>query len=50
MFLFFANLILWSGLILVFVIVKIRNSITRKKYSKKQENEVAQEFHSTGLQ
>ncbi len=48
-FLFFANVILWSVLIGTFVIVKVKNSVTRRKYSKKQENEVAQEYHSTGL-
>lgn len=47
--LFFANILLWSVLIGAFVVVKIRTSITRRKYSKKQENEVAQEYHSTGL-
>jgi len=49
-FLFFANVILWSVLIGAFVIVKVKNSVTRRKYSKKQENEVAQEYHSSGLQ
>ena len=48
-FLFFANVILWSVLIGAFVIVKVKNSVTRRKYSKKQENEVAQEYHSSGL-
>lgn len=49
-FLFFANVILWVVLISAFVIVKVKTSITRRKYSKKQENEVAQEYHSSGLQ
>lgn len=48
-FLFFANVILWTVLIGAFVIVKVKNSVTRRKYSKKQENEVAQEYHSSGL-
>ena len=48
-FLFFSNVILWTVLIGAFVIVKVKNSVTRRKYSKKQENEVAQEYHSSGL-
>lgn len=48
-FLFFANVILWSVLIGAFVIVKVKNFVTRRKYSKKQKNEVAQEYHASGL-
>ena len=46
--LFFANAILWVALI--FVVVKIRTSVQRKKYSVKQQNEVATEYKSSGLQ
>ncbi len=48
--LFFANAILWVALILIFVVVKIRTSVQRKKYSVKQQNEVATEYKSSGLQ
>lgn len=48
--LFFANAILWVALILIFVVVRIRTSVQRKKYSVKQQNEVATEFKSSGLQ
>ena len=47
--LFFANAILWVALILIFVVVKIRTSVRRKKYSVKQQNEVATEYKSSGL-
>lgn len=47
--LFFANAILWVALILIFVVVKIRTSVQRKKYSVKQQNEVATEYKSSGL-
>ena len=48
--LFFANIILWGLLIGAFVVVKIRTAVTRRKYSERQKNEVAQEYTSTGLQ
>lgn len=48
--LFFANVILWVALILIFVVVRIRTSVQRKKYSVKQQNEVATEYKSSGLQ
>ncbi len=48
--LFFANAILWVALILIFVVVKIRTSVQRRKYSVKQQNEVATEYKSSGLQ
>ena len=48
--LFFANAILWVALILIFVVVRIRTSVQRKKYSVKQQNEVATECKSSGLQ
>ena len=48
--LFFANAILWVALILIFVVVRIRTSVQRKKYSAKQQNEVATEYKSSGLQ
>ena len=48
--LFFANAILWVVLILIFVVVRIRTSVQRKKYSVKQQNEVATEYKSSGLQ
>lgn len=48
--LFFANAILWVALILIFVVVRIRTSVQRKKYSVKQQNEVATEYKSSGLQ
>lgn len=47
--LFFANAILWVALILIFVVVRIRTSVQRKKYSVKQQNEVATEYKSSGL-
>ena len=47
---FFANAILWVALILIFVVVKIRTSVQRRKYSVKQQNEVATEYKSSGLQ
>ena len=46
----FANAMLWVGLILIFVVVRIRTSVQRKKYSVKQQNEVATEYKSSGLQ
>lgn len=48
--LFFANAILWVALILIFVVVRIRTAVQRKKYSVKQQNEVATEYKSSGLQ
>ena len=48
--LFFADAILWVALILIFVVVRIRTSVQRKKYSVKQQNEVATEYKSSGLQ
>lgn len=48
--LFFANAILWVAIILIFVVVRIRTSVQRKKYSVKQQNEVATEYKSSGLQ
>lgn len=48
--LFFANAILCVALILIFVVVRIRTSVQRKKYSVKQQNEVATEYKSSGLQ
>ena len=48
--LFFANAILWVALIPIFVVVRIRTSVQRKKYSVKQQNEVATEYKSSGLQ
>ena len=48
--LFFANAILWVALILIFFVVRIRTSVQRKKYSVKQQNEVATEYKSSGLQ
>lgn len=48
--LFFANAILWVALILIFVVVRIRTSVQRKKYSVKQQNEVSTEYKSSGLQ
>ena len=48
--LFFANAILWVAIILIFVVVRIRPSVQRKKYSVKQQNEVATEYKSSGLQ
>lgn len=48
--LFFANAILWVALILIFVVVRICTSVQRKKYSVKQQNEVATEYKSSGLQ
>lgn len=48
--LFFANAILWVALILIFVVVRIRTSVQRRKYSVKQQNEVATEYKSSGLQ
>ena len=48
--LFFANAILWVALILIFVVVRIRTSKKKKKYSVKQQNEVATEYKSSGLQ
>lgn len=48
--LFLANAILWVALILIFVVVRIRTSVQRKKYSVKQQNEVATEYKSSGLQ
>ena len=48
--LFFADAILWVALIRIFVVVRIRTSVQRKKYSVKQQNEVATEYKSSGLQ
>lgn len=41
--------LLWVVILIVFVIVKIRNTVQRKRYSVKQEGDVSTEYESRGL-
>lgn len=41
--------LLWVVILIVFVIVKIRNAVQRKKYSVKQDGDVSTEYESRGL-
>ena len=41
--------LLWVVILVVFVIVKIRNAVQRKKYSVKQVGDVSTEYGSRGL-
>lgn len=45
-----AAIVLWFIILAVFVAVKIRNSVQRKKYSVKQDGDVSTEYHTRGLQ
>lgn len=41
--------LLWVVIFVVFVIIKIRNTVQRKKYSVKQDGDVSTEYSSRGL-
>lgn len=41
--------LLWAVILVVFVIIKIRNIVQRKKYSVKQVGDVSTEYESRGL-
>ena len=41
--------LLWVVILVVFVIVKIRNAVQRKKYSVKQDGDVSTEYESRRL-
>lgn len=43
-------IVLWLIILAVFVAVKIRNSVQRRKYSVKQDGDVTTEYHTRGLQ
>lgn len=47
--LFFAAIGLWSLIFVVFVVVRIRTSIQRRKYSVKQDGDVSTTYGSRGL-
>lgn len=47
---FIAAIILWSIIIVTFVVVKLRNVSQRKKYSVKQSGDVTTEYHHSGLE
>lgn len=49
MILFWAAVILWAAIIVVFIAVKVRNSVQRKRYSVRQTGEVATEYKQRGL-
>ena len=40
---------LWLIILIVFVTIKIRNSVQRKKYSVKQDGDVSTEYETRGL-
>ena len=42
-------ILLWLIILIVFVTIKIRNSVQRKKYSVKQDGDVSTEYESRGL-
>lgn len=42
--------LLWAVILAVFVVIKIRNSFQRKKYSVKQSGDVSTQYESRGLQ
>lgn len=42
--------LLWFVILVVFVTIKIRNVMQRKKYSVKQDGDVSTEYHTRGLQ
>lgn len=47
---FFATVIMWSLIIGVFVVIRIRTTIQRHKYAnKKQEGDVSTRYTSNGL-
>lgn len=47
---FFATVIMWSLIIGVFVFIRIRTAIQRRKYAnKKQEGDVSTRYTSSGL-
>lgn len=46
---FVLAVLLWVVILVVFVIVKIRNAVQRKKYSVKQDGDVSTEYESRGL-
>ena len=41
--------LLWVVILVVFVVIKIRNTVQRKKYSVKQDGDVSTEYESRGL-
>lgn len=42
-------ILLWLIILIVFVTIKIRNSVQRKKYSVKQDGDVSTEYETKGL-
>lgn len=42
-------ILLWLIILIVFVTIKIRNSVQRKKYSVKQDGDVSTEYETRGL-
>lgn len=42
-------ILLWLIILIVFVSIKIRNSVQRKKYSVKQDGDVSTEYETRGL-
>lgn len=42
-------ILLWLTILIVFVTIKIRNSVQRKKYSVKQDGDVSTEYETRGL-
>lgn len=48
-FVFFAALGLWALIFAVFVIIRVRTSIQRRKYSVKQDGDVSTTYGSRGL-
>ena len=41
--------LLWAVILVVFVVIKIRSTVQRKKYSVKQEGDVSTQYESRGL-
>ena len=48
-FIFGVAVLLWSIILIAFVVIKIRNTVQRKKYSVKQDGDVSTEYSSRGL-
>lgn len=42
-------ILLWLIILIVFVTIKIRNSVQRKKYSVKQDGDVSTDYETRGL-
>ena len=46
---FFAAVGLWALILIVFVAIRVRTSIQRRKYSVKQDGDVSTSYESRGL-